>query len=112
MMNYSRIIISGGFAVMLLSNFAFCDIGDFDTSRSTVSINDFSSGGPGKDGIPAISDPKFVSASKAQFLKADDLVIGLSRQGQAKAYPLRILNWHEIVNGTMLQQRAPSQWCH
>jgi hypothetical protein len=56
------------------------------------------SGGPGKDGIPAIDNPHFVSADKAGFLKPDSLVLGMTYKGLVKAYPINILNWHEIVN--------------
>lgn len=55
-------------------------------------------GGPPRDGIPALTDPKFVGAAQAGFLKDEDRVLGLAYAGKAKAYPLAILNWHEIVN--------------
>ncbi|SDL37296.1 Protein of unknown function [Franzmannia pantelleriensis] len=55
------------------------------------------SGGPGKDGIPSIDRPRFQSANQAA-LSADDKVIGVYHRGQARAYPQRILVWHEIVN--------------
>jgi len=45
--------------------------------------------------------PRFVSADKAGFLKPDDRVVGVAHAGAAKAYPLRILNWHEVVNDTI-----------
>ena len=57
------------------------------------------SGGPPKDGIPSIDRPKFESAEEAgKWLRDDDLVLALSFNGAKKAYPVRILNWHEIVN--------------
>lgn len=57
------------------------------------------SGGPGKDGIPAIDEPQFVSPEDAdRFLDADDIVFGVELQGLAKAYPRKLLVWHEIVN--------------
>ena len=56
------------------------------------------SGGPPKDGIPSLDDPTFVKASQAHFLQDTDRVLALVRNGISKAYPLRILNWHEIVN--------------
>ncbi|MEW6044764.1 MAG: DUF3179 domain-containing protein [Thermoproteota archaeon] len=66
--------------------------------RHLVPLDDIKSGGPPKDGIPSIDNPKFVKAQDAQFLSDDELVIGLSMRGETKAYPLIILVWHEIVN--------------
>ena len=60
------------------------------------------SGGPGKDGIPAIDSPRFTDAASANgFLDPQDIVFGVFHQGQARAYPQRILVWHEIVNDTL-----------
>jgi hypothetical protein len=55
------------------------------------------SGGPPPDGIPSIDKPRFVSASEAR-LDGGDLVIGFHHEGQARAYPQKILVHHEIVN--------------
>jgi hypothetical protein len=70
----------------------------FDLSRHNIPTEEIFSGGPPKDGIPAILEPRFVEASRATFLKPGDAVIGIAAAGLAKAYPLRILNWHEVVN--------------
>jgi len=57
------------------------------------------SGGPGKDGIPSIDEPRFQSAEAANdYLDEGDVVIGVYHNGQARAYPQRIVVWHEIVN--------------
>ncbi len=64
----------------------------------SVPLSKIVDGGPPPDGIPSIDRPEFVSAANATFLLDDNLVIGLSLGGEAKAYPLRILVWHEIVN--------------
>ncbi len=53
----------------------------------------------GKDCIPSIDNPRFVSVNEtSSFLNDDDLVVGVNIGDEAKAYPLKILNWHEIVN--------------
>jgi hypothetical protein len=72
----------------------------FDLSRHSVPVNEIKSGGPPKDGIPAILKPEFVSAEKAgkTFLNNSDRVLGIEIEGVTKAYPIKILNWHEIVN--------------
>ena len=56
------------------------------------------SGGPGRDGIPSLDNPTFVDAGKASFLAPNDRVLGVEINGIRRAYPIRILNYHEIVN--------------
>ncbi len=70
----------------------------FDLSGASISKDEIFSGGPPRDGIPAIDQPRFIAANRVDFLHDDDIVIGLVRGGTARAYPLRILVWHEIVN--------------
>ena len=56
-------------------------------------------GGPPKDGIPSIDDPKYVSVSEADSWIADnELVLTISYKGVVRVYPLQIMVWHEIVN--------------
>ncbi len=72
-----------------------------DFSKHTVSYSEILSGGPPKDGIPAIDEPVFVDVNEADsWLKPVEPVI-LAEVGElARAYPLQILIWHEIVNDT------------
>lgn len=73
-----------------------------DFSVTSVDFGEIQSGGPGKDGIPAIDTPKFESlAAAAGWLDPESPVISLEIDGQARAYPLAILIWHEIVNDTL-----------
>jgi len=69
-----------------------------DFARHTVPLREFQSGGPGKDGIPALDRPRFVRTAEASFLRQREPVIALTLAGRARAYPLQILTWHEIVN--------------
>lgn len=70
-----------------------------DFSRRTVEWEEIRSGGPPKDGIPAIDDPTFESVeSAAAWLSERDPVILFEHDGDVRAYPLAILIWHEIVN--------------
>lgn len=80
---------------------AFFMLSAFTLDNAIVPQNEILSGGPPKDGIPAILKPNFIQAAKADFLKTEDQVIGVEVEGQARAYPIRILNWHEIVNDTI-----------
>ena len=68
-----------------------------DFGKHSVDLAEIMSGGPPKDGIPSIDDPRFVPVAEAE-LPGDEPVIGLTIEGEARAYPLRILIWHEIVN--------------
>jgi hypothetical protein len=69
-----------------------------DFSKHSVPLDEFMSGGPGKDGIPAVDDPKFAAVDDADFLDDREPVIELVVEGDARAYPIQILIWHEIVN--------------
>lgn len=70
------------------------------------------SGGPPKDGIPPIDRPKYVSAADSEkFLKADEIVFGLTFQGVVKAYPQKILVWHEIVNDEIKGEKIAVTYC-
>ncbi|CAE6732219.1 MULTISPECIES: DUF3179 domain-containing protein [Nitrospira] len=73
----------------------------FDLTRHNVRLDQIVDGGPGKDGIPAILHPRFVPAAEATFLLDGDRVLGLNLGAEAKTYPIKILNWHEIVNDTI-----------
>ena len=84
----------------------------FDIARHSVPIEEILSGGPPKDGIPALNNPKFVSASDGdKFLKKHDKVLAIEYNGVAKAYPIRILNWHEAVNDDFNGKPVVVTWC-
>ena len=78
------------------------DVADWpktDFSRRTVELSEIESGGPPKDGIPAIDRPRFVSTRVARaWLKPVEPVIVLRIGREARAYPIQILMFHEIVN--------------
>ncbi len=70
------------------------------------------SGGVRKDGIPSIDRPNFVSRMEAEgFLTPDDVVFGLNYRGAVRAYPQRILVWHEIVNDSIDGRRIAITYC-
>ena len=70
-----------------------------DFTKTTVDPDEIASGGPPKDGIPAIDEPKFVDVRAAnRFLDGNEPVAVVRRNGEVKAYPIQILIWHEIVN--------------
>ncbi|NQV56401.1 MAG: DUF3179 domain-containing protein, partial [Rhodospirillales bacterium] len=69
-----------------------------DFSKSSVEFSEIMSGGPPKDGIPAIDQPKFDEVGSVSGIGPKVPVISFSMNGEAKAYPLGILMTHEIVN--------------
>jgi hypothetical protein len=69
-----------------------------DFSKHNVPLSEIQSGGPGKDGIPALDRPSFASARSIDFLKPKEPVIALIVGRDVRAYPIQILVWHEIVN--------------
>ncbi len=68
-----------------------------DFSQHAVPLSEFVASGPGKDGIPAIDEPAFVPVAEAD-LASRSPVLALTVHGDARAYPLSVLMWHEIVN--------------
>jgi hypothetical protein len=73
-----------------------------DFTKHSVPLNEIMSGGPSKDGIPAIDTPRFDAVADAdKWLKPREPVILFERAGEGRAYPLQILIWHEIANDTV-----------
>ena len=66
--------------------------------KRLVPLSEFQSGGPGKDGIPAIDVPRFAPVRETTFLEPQEPLIELVVDGKAKGYPIQILIWHEIAN--------------
>ena len=75
-----------------------CFLAGFSLDNAIIPRDEILSGGPPKDGIPAILTPLFISSDKAGFLTDDDQIIGIIVGSTVRAYPISILNWHEIVN--------------
>ncbi len=72
-----------------------------DFSRHSIDYGEIFSGGPPKDGIPAIDNPSFLPQAEVTDLADTEPVVGLIINGDARAYPLRVLMWHEIANDTV-----------
>ncbi len=83
-----------------------------DFSKIAVPPGEIVSGGPPKDGIPAIDDPTFEGASSANaWLDDREPVMVVERGEEAKAYPLAILVWHEIVNDRVGGEPVTVTYC-
>ncbi|MGK7911683.1 MAG: DUF3179 domain-containing protein [Synechococcus sp.] len=110
----SLILHAGGWANFKLSYFSwtqvlhkqdleFSDLRDrqvIPEETTRIDLEQLLNGGPPKDGIPSIDNPLFDTADSTPF-NSDEWVVGIVVNGEAKAYPYGILNWHEIVNDTV-----------
>ena len=73
-----------------------------DFTRTTISFDEIMTGGPPKDGIPSIDDPQFESVSDAdEWLDDPEAVQVVDLNGDARAYPVQVMVWHELVNDTV-----------
>lgn len=90
---------------------AAVELHGFDISTSLVPVDEIMLGGPPRDGIPAIDRPVFVGAGEAGFLTDDDRVLGLFHKGEARAYPLKIMDWHEVVNDRVGDDSIAVTYC-
>ncbi len=69
-----------------------------DDFKAQIRVEEIAWGGVPKDGIPDLKDPPVVSAKEATYLLPSDRVFGVSINGKHRAYPLRIVNAHEMAN--------------
>ncbi|MFQ5341753.1 MAG: DUF3179 domain-containing protein [Anaerolineae bacterium] len=82
------------------------------TPTPLVPLDEIISGGPPPDGIPPIDEPKFVTIeSAAEWLTDKEPVIAIRLNGVAKAYPLQIMTWHEIVNDEFAGKPVTVTFC-
>ena len=86
-------------------------VSDLDSPRwgmeftpSLFPLDNIVHGGPGKDGVPALTQPHIIDAADFFIVNQESLVIGLDLNGQTRAYPLDILQYHEVVNDTLAGQ--------
>ncbi|MEX2606709.1 MAG: DUF3179 domain-containing protein [Kiritimatiellia bacterium] len=83
----------------------------FDLGNSSIPVKEMFRGGPPRDGIPSIDEPKFISPDEARFLQSGDEVISVTVGDTTRAYPLRILILHEIVNDTIEDTHFMVTYC-
>lgn len=83
----------------------------FNVENALIPVEQIHQGGPPRDGIPAIDNPKFVSSVAADFLLDRDHILGLSLSGITRAYPIKILNHHEIVNDNFGNRKILVTFC-
>ena len=96
-----KVCLFGILSIFLLPCDSHASFNGFQVDPHSVPLEEIACGGPPRDGIPALMNPQFLPADKAEFLLPHDRVLGILGANQAKAYPIAILNWHEIVNDTL-----------
>ena len=82
----------------------------FDLDELAVPADEIVTGGPGRDDIPALIEPEAVPISESDYA-ADEPVLAITLNGSARAYPVRILRWHEIVNDRLSGEPITVTWC-
>ncbi|TVR30525.1 MAG: DUF3179 domain-containing protein [Balneolaceae bacterium] len=102
MKNILRLFLMISFLLLMSYNLAISQqLRGFDTNldKRSIDLDELIDGGPGKDGIPSIDNPDFISQEEASdWLRGREPVISLEINGEARAYPIQILMWHEIAN--------------
>ena len=96
--NLIRLVLLVALLGVLVSAACGRDDNGFDLTGSLVPADQIHLGGPPRDGIPSIDRPRFVAADDADFVTDTDRVLGIARNGRTRAYPIAIMNWHEVVN--------------
>ncbi len=83
-----------------------------DFSKHSVPYSEILSGGPPKDGIPAVENPKFITVEEADaWLKDKEPVVLFRINDDVRAYPIQILMWHEIVNDVVAETPVVVSFC-
>lgn len=77
----------------------------------TIDTDEVMDGGPGKDGIPALSDPPMVGAAEITYLQPEDLVVVYRSGDDIQVFPHRIMDWHEIANVTIGADKLAITYC-
>lgn len=99
---HPEIVPHPGFTVMKADLMALIDpafrVFLYEGVQHSIRIEEIVWGGVRKDGIPALVNPKHTAADEAYYLTDDELVFGVAINGDARAYPLRIMDWHEMFN--------------
>jgi len=105
-------MLSSLFSSICMMTGLWLGLSAFTLSPALIPRDQILAGGPPKDGIPALTDPKIEGIDAAKrWLKDDDLVIGIVIADQARAYPIRILNWHEIINDRIGKHAFVVSYC-
>ena len=76
-----------------------------------IRLDEIRWGGVYRDGIPPLKNPKMIPAREASYLRDDNIVFGVAIDGDVRAYPKRILAWHEMVKDTIAGRELNGVYC-
>ena len=79
--------------------------------KSTIRLDEIRWGGVRRDGIPPLKNPKMIAAHEATWLQDDNIVFGVAIDGDVRAYPKRILAWHEMVKDRIGGRELAGVYC-
>lgn len=101
-----------GQSAMAFDGFPTGEFPKTDLTQISVDPREILSGGPPRDGIPAIDNPKYIGFSEAdEWLRESEPVVAFAHDGVARAFPLQILIFHEIVNDTIAGKPVTVTFC-
>lgn len=83
----------------------------YDGAPSFIRLEEIVAGGVKLDGIPSLDDPVIIASDEADYLSDDERVFGVALGGEARAYPLRMLDWHEMANDVVGGQPISLSYC-
>ncbi len=107
-------VFCGAMAIQAVAQVSFWEREwpETDFTRTAVDFDEIMSGGPPKDGIPAVDDPEFIAVGQDSNLEDREPVMALELDGQTpRAYPIRYLIWHEIVNDVIDGRNVTITFC-
>ena len=79
--------------------------------KTIIRLDEIRWGGVRRDGIPPLKNPLMIAASDATWLQADDIVFGVAINGDVRAYPKRILAWHEMFKARIGGRELAGVYC-
>ena len=97
-------------SVLALTDERFADFLADPDNTARIDLREVVYGGVSPDGIPDLQNPKTIPAEEADFLSGEERVFGVSINGEHRAYPLRIVNPHEMVNDSLGGEPLVLMW--
>ena len=82
-----------------------------DSPAATIRLDEIRWGGVGRDGIPPLDLPQMIPAAEADYLEDDNIVFGIALDGDVRAYPKRILAWHEMFKDSIAGEHYTGVYC-